>query len=89
MGTAVQQAYPPSMKGRFIIGHDATGHWVVCDRFGMTGGLFTDRASAMHFAVTESDHAPDAVSLAPDDAVLSLWNSVDIGSASPSLRRAA
>ena len=89
MGTAAQQAYPPSMKGRFIVGHDAYGHWVVCDRQGMTGGLFTDRVSAMHFAVTESDHAPDAVSVAPDDAVLSLWPNADIGSAGESIRRAA
>jgi len=79
MGTSAQQAYPPSSQGRFIIGHDAYGHWVVCDRQGMTGGLFTDRDSAMHFALAESNHAPNAVSVAPDDAVLSLGPIFDIG----------
>jgi len=78
-----------SAQGRFIIGHDATGHWVVCDRQGMTGGLFTDRDAAMHFALTESNHAPNAVSLAPDDEVLSLWPNMDIDPVRQPMHRAA
>lgn len=85
MGTSAQEAYPPSCEGRFIIGHDAFGHWVVCDRQGMTGGLFTDRASALHFALTESNHVSNAVSVAPDDAVLSLGPIFDMSFARESI----
>lgn len=61
----------PAHRGvRFSVGRDARGMWVVSDRDGLVGGCFTDRASAVHFAVFESDHTPGAVCCLPDDQVM-------------------
>lgn len=54
---------------RFTVGRDAGGCWVVCDRDGLVGGLFRDRASAVHFAMFESDHTPGAVCCVPDGVI--------------------
>ncbi|MGH6762379.1 MAG: hypothetical protein ACRECW_12425 [Phyllobacterium sp.] len=70
MGKAAQESYPPSRHSRFTVGHDAQGRWLVCDRMGLVGGLFKDRASAIHFALTESDHVPEDVCCVPDSAIL-------------------
>jgi hypothetical protein len=59
-------------NSRFMIGHDASGHWIVCDVKGLVGGIFADRATAVHFALVESGYAPGDVCAAPDDIVLSL-----------------
>lgn len=72
MRVATQSSYSASHYSRFIIGRDATGRWVVRDRKGLVGGLFTDRAAAVHFALTESDRVPGEVCCAPDDAIVSL-----------------
>ncbi len=64
-------SYPSSSRSRFMVGRDANGRWVVRDRNGLVGGLFADRASAVHFALEESDRVPGAVCCAPDDAVIS------------------
>jgi len=72
MATAAQKFYPPSDDSRFVIGRDTQGRWVVCDQKGLVGGLFTDRDSAVHFAVFESDHMPGAVCCAPEDTIVSL-----------------
>jgi len=63
---------PPLLDSRFIVGRDRQGHWVVCDQKGLVGGLFTDRNSAIHFAVFESGHVPGAVCCAPEGAVVTL-----------------
>jgi hypothetical protein len=88
MATAMQTSCPPSRDSRFVIGRDSRGRWVVCDRRGLVGGLFTDRDSAVHFAVFESDHAPGAVCCVPDGAILSLGQEFETG-ALPDLRRTA
>ncbi|WP_244595386.1 hypothetical protein [Bosea lathyri] len=75
----MQKSFPPSGDSRFVIGRDSQGRWVVCDQKGLVGGLFTDRDSAVHFAVFESDHAPGAVCCAPDDAVVSLGQVFEAG----------
>lgn len=54
---------------RFTVGRDAAGRWIVSDRDGLVGGIFRDRASAVHFAVFESDHRPGAVRCVPDPVV--------------------
>lgn len=46
---------------RFMVGRDSAGRWVVSDRDGLVGGIFSDQASAVHFAMFESDHMPGAV----------------------------
>ncbi len=70
MGKALQESYPSTSSSRFTVGRDARGQWVVCDRLGLVGGLFADRASALHFALVESDHCPGAVCCVGDDEVL-------------------
>ncbi|MCX5579922.1 hypothetical protein [Kaistia terrae] len=70
MGKALQESYPSTLSSRFTVGRDAEGQWVVCDRLGLVGGLFADRASAVHFALVESDHCPGAVCCAAEDEVL-------------------
>ena len=64
-------SYPSLLRSRFIVGRDANGRWVVRDRQGLIGGLFAGRASAVQFALEESDRIPGAVCCAPDDAVIS------------------
>jgi hypothetical protein len=63
---------PVASQSRFLVGRDAHGRWVVRDREGLIGGLFTDRAAAVHFALEESDRIPGAVACAPDEAIISL-----------------
>lgn len=60
--------YPfcPSHTGRFLVGRDRRGRWIVRDEKGLVGGLFADRASAVRFAMFESDYVPGAVSCVPD-----------------------
>ncbi|HEY4200744.1 MAG TPA: hypothetical protein VGM83_09285 [Devosiaceae bacterium] len=73
MGNAIQVNFArPRRTSRFTVGRDATGHWIVCDVKGLVGGIFADRATAVHFALVESDYTPGDVCAAPDDAVLSL-----------------
>ena len=64
-------SYPSTRHSRFMVGRDANGRWVVRDQQGLVGGLFADRASAVQFALEESDRVPGAVCCAPDDAVIS------------------
>ncbi|MDE1159649.1 MAG: hypothetical protein PW791_15510 [Neorhizobium sp.] len=74
MRTSVQQFAPPAaLSGiRFTVGRDRHGRWIVCDRDGLVGGIFTDRQSAVHFAMFESDHVPGAVCCVPDHITLRL-----------------
>jgi hypothetical protein len=71
MRTATRLSYPLH-QSRFIVGRDGGGRWVVRDREGLADGLFPDRASAVHFALEESDRVPGAVCCAPDDAIVRL-----------------
>ncbi|HWK68252.1 MAG TPA: hypothetical protein VNS34_25280 [Rhizobiaceae bacterium] len=79
--------YPfcPTHNGRFLVGRDRRGRWIVRDEKGQVGGLFADRASAVRFAMFESDYAPGAVTCVPDGAL-----SDPVGEPAPArLRRAA
>ena len=68
----------PLQRGvRFMVGRDAGGRWIVSDREGRVGGLFTDRASAVHFAMFESDHLPGAVCCVPEEVTLTLGAAFD------------
>lgn len=64
----------PSVAHRFLVGRDTEGHWIARDELGQSGGVFADRSSAIHFAETESDHKAGCVELAPDNALISLFN---------------
>jgi hypothetical protein len=71
MGKALMQQ-PAGFSGiRFTVGRDQTGCWIVQDRDGLVGGIFRDRASAVHFALFESDHQPGAVCCVPDGVMVS------------------
>ncbi|OEO32750.1 hypothetical protein VW23_000750 [Devosia insulae DS-56] len=65
-------ATAPPHQGRFMVGRDARGKCVVSDSLGLTGGVFTDRQAAVHFAMVECDYAPGEVSAAPPGLVLSV-----------------
>jgi len=67
-----QFSHPVPRHSRFLVGRDASGHWVVRDREGLIGGMFVERAAAVHFALEESNRVPGAVSCAPDDVIISL-----------------
>lgn len=71
MGTAVHNRFrfAPTHAGRFMVGRDAQGRWIVRDEKGLVGGLFTDRASAVRFAMFESDYVPGAVCCVPDGTI--------------------
>ncbi len=63
---AMTDREPPATGIRFTVGRDVGGRWVVSDRDGRVGGIFSDRASAIHFAMFESNHSPGAVWCLPD-----------------------
>lgn len=67
---AMTDRVPPAAGIRFTVGRDINGRWIVNDRDGKVGGLFTDRASAVHFAMFESDHIPGAVWCLPEHVTL-------------------
>jgi hypothetical protein len=62
----------PAHQGRFMVGRDSRGNWIVSDSLGLTGGVFTDRQAAVHFAMVECDFAPGEVCAAPAGIVLSV-----------------
>ncbi|MFB9950240.1 hypothetical protein ACFFP0_15375 [Rhizobium puerariae] len=72
MNRALLKSEPPARGVRFMVGRDAGGRWIVSDCEGRVGGLFADRAAAVHFAMFESDHLPGAVCCVPDTVTLSL-----------------
>jgi hypothetical protein len=72
MGKALKHNIAHTSTGmRFTVGRDENGCWIVDDREGRVGGMFRDRASAVHFAMFESDHQPGAVCCVPDGVILS------------------
>ncbi|MCJ7997352.1 hypothetical protein J5N58_22450 [Rhizobium cremeum] len=77
MGRANLEAAASASGVRFTVGRDAQGRWVVADRDGLVGGVFIDRASAVHFAMFESDHRPGAVWCVPDHVTLKLGRLFD------------
>jgi len=70
MSDTTKEPPTPCVDYRFAVGHDRNGRWVVCDRQGVVGGVFKDRASAIKFALEESDREPGQVFCVPDTQVL-------------------
>jgi hypothetical protein len=62
----VQVPHVPDGSLHFLIGRDRSNHWVVLETHGLSGGLFTDEASALRFARDESQGRPAAVEIAAD-----------------------
>jgi hypothetical protein len=62
VGNAALSSSVQSAPARlFHIGKDIQGHWVVQDESGLCGGLFTDRAQAMRFALFENGNRSSAI----------------------------
>jgi hypothetical protein len=61
--TSIQKTVIPEQRARFTIGQDRRGQWVVFDQLGLTGGLFTDRETALRFAKRACRTASDTVCL--------------------------
>ena len=53
----------PDTHFRFRVGRDRLGRWVVEDDRGLRGGLFISRAEALKFALFESGHRPQAITV--------------------------
>ena len=53
----------PATHFRFRVGRDHLGRWVVEDDRGLRGGLFISRAEALKFALFESGHRPQAITV--------------------------
>ncbi len=61
--TLLQRARP--LPCRFLVGRSRNGRWIVADRMGLIGGLFTNREAALHFVKVESaDVEPVDISVA-------------------------
>jgi hypothetical protein len=70
---------PPSSKSPlFFIGKDSHGNWVVQDQQHRRGGLFTERAQALRFALFENGHRPQAVVMVPGIFELDLSGSASV-----------
>jgi hypothetical protein len=58
-----------------FIGQDRCGRWVVKDAQSLCGGLFTNRAEAIRFAMYECQRRPQSVIMLP--------NGLELDAASP------
>jgi hypothetical protein len=56
---------PASRSSCLLVGKDRRGQWVVRNEAGTSGGLFIDRAAALHFAMLENGNRPQAVIMVP------------------------
>ncbi|MDI7865151.1 hypothetical protein MRS76_24895 [Rhizobiaceae bacterium n13] len=70
MGSMYRRQTNLPSGARFTIGQDHHGWWVVQDKLGRVGGLFTTEGAALHFAVEESNHNPADVCRAPEGVVV-------------------
>ena len=48
-------------SGAFLIGQDRDGHWLAVQGSGLRGGIFRDRASAVHYARDETECREGAI----------------------------
>lgn len=53
------------MSSQLLIGRNSRGQWVVRDRQGLSGGLFSERRAALRFALFENGRDPRAVIVVP------------------------
>jgi hypothetical protein len=68
-----------------FIGQDRCGRWVVKDARRVCGGLFSDRTTALRFAMYECERRPQSVIMLPDglelDATFTLPITADYSTA--------
>lgn len=44
-----------------FIGRNRRGNWIACERNGIFGGLFVNRAKAFKYALRENGHHPETI----------------------------
>jgi hypothetical protein len=62
--STVKLVEPPSCSSRstiVFIGKNSRGNWVAQEQDGLYGGLFTNRAAAVRYALFENDHHPETI----------------------------
>lgn len=45
----------------FLVGQDGAGHWLALETHGLAGGIFRSKDAALHYAMLETSHRPEAV----------------------------
>ena len=50
----------------FLVGRDRSGHWLALETHGLAGGIFASKDAALHYAVLETSHRPEAVHVTDD-----------------------
>ncbi|OWV97218.1 hypothetical protein [Rhizobium sp. R693] len=58
------------LPARFTIGRNSKGRWVVLDRDGRIGGLFTTESAALHFASEGCNGNHLEIRRAPDGEIV-------------------
>jgi hypothetical protein len=56
----------------FRVGQDREGHWLVVESNGASGGIFTSRDAALHYAAFETGHMPGAITVSPEPLELKI-----------------
>lgn len=59
-------AHQLAAERRFRVGRDREGRWVAVETSGASGGIFTSREAALHYAQAETYRQPGAVSISPE-----------------------
>jgi hypothetical protein len=61
----IQPASSTLRRSPWLVGRDKDGRWIVRDQAGLNGGIFINRAAALHFALLENGHGPEAAIMMP------------------------
>jgi hypothetical protein len=56
----------------FRVGRNREGQWVAIETSGVSGGIFTSREAALHFAASETGRRPGAISIWPEPLELKI-----------------
>lgn len=67
-----QFAAHDSPQRHFRVGRNREGRWVAVETSGARGGIFTSREAALHYAESETDRWPGAISIWPEPLELKI-----------------
>ncbi|SCY84229.1 hypothetical protein SAMN03159288_04606 [Rhizobium sp. NFACC06-2] len=59
--------------GRFLVGQDGRGCWVLRDRLEQVGGIFVSRSAAYQFALRQAGDEQALIRFADNDEVIEPW----------------
>lgn len=57
---------PRADPSHFVVGQDRHGRWIAVETHGLGGGIFRSRRDAVRYALAETLHRPEAVTLCDD-----------------------